>query len=132
MRASVLALVLGIAVPAPAWAAEAVARIRVQQSPLAGLRYYDGAVVWDGMRAGDALTLAREPDNPHDSAAVRIEWRGRMIGYVPRRENAQLARQMDLGAAASGRIVEMIRHRNGKRRLSYEILVPLHPVTGDR
>jgi hypothetical protein len=115
-----------MALPASACAAEVFARILVQHSPLAGLRYYDGAAVWDEMRAGDALALVREPANPHDPNAIRIEWRGRMLGYVPRRENANLARQIDLGAAATGRIVEMNRHRNGRKRFTYEIFVPLN------
>lgn len=123
-----------MALPASACAADVVARILVQHSPLAGLRYYDGAAVWDQMRAGDALALVREPANPHDSNAIRLEWRGRMLGYVPRRENGDLARQMDFGAAVTGRIVALERHRNGRKRLTYEILLPLKkpsPVTGD-
>ena len=132
MGARTLAFVLFMALPASASAAEVVARIVVQHSPLAGLRYYDGAALWDEMRVGDPLTLVREPDNPHDSNAIRLEWHGRMLGYVPRRENADLARQMDLGAGATGRVVEKIRHRNGGGRLTYEILVPLTPVSGKR
>src|SRR5689334_23732236 len=34
-----------------------------------------------------ALDLVREPENPHDANAVRVEWRGRKLGYVPRRDN---------------------------------------------
>jgi len=121
-----------MALPGSACAAEVVARILVQHSPLAGLRYYDGAAVWDEMRAGDTLTLVRDPGNPHDPGAIRIEWHGRMLGYVPRRENADLARQMDFGAAATGRVVAMTRHRNGRKLLTYEIFVPLQTVSGEQ
>jgi hypothetical protein len=105
--------------------AQSVARIVVQHSPLAGFQYYDGKSLWNEIKVGDQLTLAREPDNPHDTNAVRIDWNGRKLGYVPRRENAHLARQMDRGAAVEGRIMELHEHRNGRNRISYEISVAL-------
>ena len=106
-------------------AENATARIVVQHAPLAGFVYYEGAGVWDRMKAGDRLTLLREPDNPHDTNAVRLEWQGRMLGYVPRRDNADLARQMDHGARVEGRITDLRRAANGRHRISYEIYVSL-------
>ena len=100
------------------------ARIVVQHSPLAGFVYYDGQAVWDRMKAGDRLTLTRERDNPHDANAVRLEWQGRMLGYVPRKDNADLARQMDQGARVEARITELSRAANGRHRISYEISSP--------
>ena len=105
--------------------AESTARIVVQHSPLAGFRYYDGKSLWEEIKVGDALALIREPDNPHDANAVRIEWNGRKLGYVPRRDNAHLARQMDHGAAVEARITELHQSRGGRNRVSYEISVPL-------
>ena len=75
----------------PAVAAEAL--IIVQRSPLAGLRHYEAGAVWRDMSAGDRLELVREPENPYDANAVRVEWRGRKLGYLPRRDNAAVARQ---------------------------------------
>jgi hypothetical protein len=102
-----------------------VARIVVQHAPLAGFVYYEGQAVWDEMKSGDRLTLAREPENPHDRNAIRLEWQGRMLGYVPRKDNADLARQMDHGAAVEARITALARAGNGRHRVSYEIYVPL-------
>ena len=109
-------------------AAEPVARIVIQNSPLAGARYYDANAVWEEMRVGDALELIREPDNPHDANAIRIEWRSRKIGYVPRRDNEHLARQMDHGARPRATLTGRTRYRNGRRGVSYEIFVPLATV----
>jgi hypothetical protein len=103
------------------------ARIVVQHAPLAGFVYYDGKAVWERMKAGDRLSLVREPANPHDSNAIRLEWQGHVLGYVPRRDNADLARQMDLGARAEGRITGLNKAPNGRHRISYEIYVPLKP-----
>jgi hypothetical protein len=101
------------------------ARIVVQNAPLAGFVYYDGKDVWDRMKRGDRLLLVREPANPHDPNAVRIEWQGRMLGYVPRKDNADLARQMDHGARVTARVTELNKAPNGRHRISYEISVPL-------
>ena len=101
------------------------ARIVVQHAPLAGFLYYDGKAVWDNIKRGDRLTLVREPANPHDPNAVRIEWKGHMLGYVPRRDNPDLARQMDHGARVGARVTDMVRAGNGRHRISYEISVPL-------
>ena len=50
-------------------------RLLVQSSPLAGYRYAEAAAVWPRLRVGDELTLAREPDNPHDANAVRVDYK---------------------------------------------------------
>jgi hypothetical protein len=115
-----LALLLALA---PACAAEA--RIIVQQSPLAGFQYYDGKVLWESMRVGDTLALVREPQNPHDANAVRVEWKGQPLGYVPRRDNSDVARQMDRGVPVQARIVRLKEARNPWQRVEFEVYVDL-------
>jgi hypothetical protein len=115
-----LALLLALA---PACAAEA--RIIIQQSPLAGFQYYEGKVLWDNMRVGDTLALVREPQNPHDANAVRVEWKGQPLGYVPRRDNSDVARQMDHGAPVKARIVKLKEARNPWQRVEFEVYVDL-------
>ena len=110
---------------APARAGEAVAYMMVRDSPLAGFRYNDGRLVWNDMRTGDALALVREPANPFDPDAIRLEWNGRKIGYVPRRENGALARELDAGKTIEARIIQLSRRRNGRHLIGYDILVPL-------
>lgn len=107
----------------PACAAEA--RIIVQQSPLAGFQYYDGKVLWESMRVGDTLALVREPQNPHDANAVRVEWKGQPLGYVPRRDNSDVARQMDRGVPVQARIVRLKEARNPWQRVEFEVYVDL-------
>jgi hypothetical protein len=126
MRPTVV-FAFAVLVTAPStWAADSVtARIVVQHAPLAGFVYYDGQTVWERLRVGDRLVLVREPANQHDANAVRVEWNGHMVGYVPRRDNADLARQMDHGARVEARITELQRLANGRNRISYEIYVPL-------
>ena len=71
-----ITLVLAIVAGSSAGADAPTARIVVQDAPLAGFVYYDGRALWDDIRKGDRLTLVREPANPHDANAVRIEWQG--------------------------------------------------------
>jgi HIRAN domain len=95
----------------------------VQSSPLAGFRFHEAARVWPELRPGDALDLVREPDNPHDANAIRVLWRGRVLGYVPRRENAALAWALDRGAALRSRISRLEWHPNPARRVEFEVFV---------
>lgn len=50
---------------------------------VAGLHHHVDRSTVDDMREGHELTLTREPSNPYDRNAVRIDWRGVKIGYVP-------------------------------------------------
>ena len=81
--------------------------------------------LWADMRVGDSLTLIREPENPHDTRAVRVVWRGHPIGYLPRRENNDMARFLDRGAKLSARIIRLAESRDPWARVRFEILLPL-------
>ena len=122
MTAALLALTLA---GAPALAQQAEVRMLVQSSPLAGFRYYDAKQVWDDMQVGDALTLTRERDNAYDSNAVRVEWRGHKLGYVPRSDNRAVAFHMDRGGLVEARISKLQPHRNPRQRIEFEVLVRL-------
>jgi hypothetical protein len=101
------------------------AEILVQVSLTAGLRYHEAKAVWDQMREGDALTLVREPDNPHDINAVRVDWNGHQLGYIPRTENQAVARQMDRGNRLEARVSHLTQYRNHRRKLEFEVFLPL-------
>jgi len=110
----------------PAGAEErGAAEIVVQVSLTAGLRYHDAKAVWDLMKEGESLTLVREPENAHDMNAVRVDWNGHPLGYIPRSENAAVARQMDRGAKLQARITKLTRYRNSHRKLEFEVFLPL-------
>lgn len=100
-------------------------RILVQRSPLTGFQYHGAAIHWDALREGDPLKLVREPDNPHDPRAVRVEWRGIMLGYLPRAENREVAREMDQGTPLSARIGRLSDDPNPWKRLRIDVLLGL-------
>jgi len=121
----VFALLLLWLVAGYALAAEVTAQILVQSSPLAGFQYYAGKAMWRELHEGDALALVREPENVHDSSAVRVEWRGVKLGYVPRRDNAAVARMLDNGTAMNARITRLTKSRNPWQRILFDVYVPL-------
>ena len=108
--------------------AQVTSHILLQDSPLAGFQYHAGKTLWPQMQVGDALTLIREPDNPHDAKAVRVEWQGHKIGYVPRRENADVARLIDGGHILEARITRLSEVRDPWSRVRFEILIPVQPA----
>jgi hypothetical protein len=113
----------GVVAASPASRSDAV--IVVQDSPLAGFQYHAGREAWPQLAVGDALSLVREPDNAYDANAVRVEWRGRKLGYVPRRDNAHIARLIDRGQTLTARIVRLAESRDPWARVRFEILLPL-------
>lgn len=112
-----------VASPACAQQKEARVQMLVQNSPLAGFRHAEAAAVLPDLRRGDELTLVREPDNAFDRNAVRVEWQGRKLGYVPRRENAALAWALDRGETLRARVSRSEWHPNPARRIAFEVFV---------
>ena len=100
-------------------------RMLVQSSPLAGFDHYDATANFDAMKVGDALTLVREPDNAHDANAVRVEWHGVKLGYLPRRENRAVAIEMDKGGRIEARVARLRHHPNPRERLLIEVFAVL-------
>ena len=111
--------------PAPTPVCAQSIRILVQSAPLAGFQYHAGTSVWPELKPGDLLELRREPDNPHDPYAVRVEWRGQQLGYLPRSENQAVARAMDRGERVEARIARLREHKNPWQRLLLEVFITL-------
>ena len=122
-KISRLGLLLGL-VLAQCASAESI-RILVQSSPLAGSQYYAVSRVWNEIRPGDRLTLTREADNRHDRNAVRVDWNGQQIGYVPRAENRAVARALDAGEALEARVAQLRDDANPWRRVELEVYLRL-------
>jgi hypothetical protein len=107
------------------WTQRTAGEILVQGSLTAGLRHHDAKLVWERLQAGDELTLVREPHNPHDADAVRVDWNGHTLGYLPAQDNAAVARQLDRGNALRARIVNVGKYRNHRLKLQLEVYLPL-------
>ena len=114
----------------PASAARIETMILVRSSPLAGFQFHAGEALWREMRVGDRLALIREPANPYDPNAIRVDWRDVKLGYVPRRDNRQVARQIDLGAALEARVSRLREAKNPWDRVEFEVVLVIGGETG--
>lgn len=101
------------------------AYLLVQVCFVTGFEHYDGKRVFSRMQVGDLLRLEREAGNPHDGNAVRVEWQGYKVGYVPRNSSEGIARQLDFGNRLRARVIRLSRHRDPNRRVEMEIFLPL-------
>ena len=62
------------------------------------------------------MVFYREPENPHDPQAIRIETiKEEKIGYVPQQDNVIFSRLMDAGKALFGKVTEKEMRRNWLR-----------------
>jgi hypothetical protein len=104
---------------------QAEARILLQSSPIAGYRYHEGKAVWNELQVDAPLDLVREADNPYDALAVRVDWHGHVLGYVPRADNRAVARLLDRGETVEARIVKLRKSRNPRERVQFEVYVPV-------
>lgn len=119
---SLLLLFVLPALPVRAVRAQSV-QLLVQSSPLAGFRYGEGVELWPQLREGDALDLVREAGNAHDPNAVRVDWRGRKLGYVPQRDNAAVAWGLERGTPLRARVSRLVEHPNRARRVEFEVYI---------
>ncbi|MDP2963753.1 MAG: HIRAN domain-containing protein [Sulfurimicrobium sp.] len=116
-------LILLLAGAGNAWAQQPVteAKIYLQNSRLAGFKYYEGRKLWPQLRVGDALKLVREADNPYDDNAIGVEWQGHKLGHVPRSDNASLARFMDHGQRLEARISALPKQKRRGRWIEFDV-----------
>ena len=63
----------------------------------------------------------REPDNPHDPLAVRIDGCGVTLGYVPRSVNAAIATRLDAGEDLAAQVIQFDPQADPWTRLVFAI-----------
>lgn len=80
------------------------APILLQHVPLAGYQYHAAPTLWPRLAVGERVSLVREPQNPYDPRAVRVDWHREKLGYMPRRDNAAVAQLLDRGQHLTARI----------------------------
>lgn len=54
------------------------------------------------------LSLIREPDNPHDSNAIRVLVNGKPVGHIPANLAKPLAKRIDAGKRYRGWVDEVL------------------------
>lgn len=64
---------------------------------VAGFAYYDGALVFKQLEIGSKLELRAEENNKFDAYAVALYFKGKKIGFVPRSENKEIRKFVEMG-----------------------------------
>lgn len=118
-----VAALVGVSVVPPLAQAATLRRVELQQSPVAGFQYHQGEAVWPFLTVGASLDLVREPDNPYDQRAVRIDWQGRKLGYMARVDNAAVCHLLDSGHAVSAAIVALQASGSPWERVEFSVYV---------
>lgn len=95
--------------------------ITLQRSAVAGFQFHQGEQLWSALTIGASLTLIREAENRFDPLAIRVEWNGQKIGYVPRAANEIVAGLLDRGERLLASIVSLAEDDNPWERIGMEI-----------
>lgn len=64
---------------------------------IAGFTYWDGLDVFDELKIGTDLRLESEPTNGYDPNAVKIIYKETLLGYIPKGENEEISKFLQLG-----------------------------------
>lgn len=119
---SLTALFGGFALPALTQAKPAAKQWKTLQiSPVAGFQYHRGETLWPQLATGQLLSLIREPGNRFDQRAVRIDWQGEKLGYIPAKDNATVSQLLDRGETMSVLIVGLKKSNNPWERIEVEV-----------
>lgn len=119
---SMTALIGGLALPAVARATTSRTNAKpLQHSPLAGFQYHHGEALWPKLAVGQTLQLVREADNRFDDRAVRVEWQGHKLGYIPRLDNAAVSQLLDRGERLEAVIARLVVSSNPWERVGVEV-----------
>lgn len=101
--------------------AAAQPRRLIQRSLLAEFQLHEGEELWSYLTVGDSLELRREPGSPHDGNAVRVDWLGRKLGYLPKNQSHAAARLLEQGRTLEGRIAGLRKDANPWHRMAVEV-----------
>lgn len=93
----------------------------LQISSVAGFQYHRGETLWPQLATGQLLSLIREPGNRFDQRAVRIDWQGEKLGYIPAKDNATVSQLLDRGETMSVLIVGLKKSNNPWERIEVEV-----------
>ena len=64
---------------------------------IAGFTYYEGPIVFNKLDIGAELQLVAETENKYDPKAVALYFEGHKLGFVPRNENKEMCKLLEMG-----------------------------------
>jgi hypothetical protein len=95
--------------------------VLIQESPIAGFQFHEGAAIWPSLAVGEKLALMREATNTHDPDAVAVYFQNNKLGYVPRAENSAIAQMLDRGETLEARISKLLMDEDPSERVRFTV-----------
>lgn len=74
-----------------------IKKIHLANFHIAGFGYWDGCEAFENLKIGTKLQIEREEDNKFDPYAVAIYHDGLKLGYIPRDQNHDISKFLDMG-----------------------------------
>ena len=74
-----------------------IKKIHLTNFHIAGFGYWEGCEAFEMLKIGTKLDLVREEDNPFDPYAVAIYYGDYKLGFIPRGDNHDISKYMDMG-----------------------------------
>lgn len=74
-----------------------VKKIHLANFHIAGFGYWEGCEAFENLKIGTKLDLVREADNAFDPYAVAIYYKDLKLGFIPRGENHDISKYIDMG-----------------------------------
>ena len=74
-----------------------VKKVHLANFHIAGFGYWEGCEAFKHLKIGTKLHLVREEDNKFDPYAVAIYHEDFKLGYIPRGENHDISKYLDMG-----------------------------------
>ncbi len=100
------------------------AHLHVHCLHVAGVSYHADELQRHEFAPGHAIALRLEPENPHDGNAVGVwDLAGvRQVGYIPRKDSAEVAQELRAGGDITGVVLRETRDDDEDRRIGLTIL----------
>lgn len=74
-----------------------VKKVHLTNFHIAGFGYWEGCEAFENLKIGSVLELVREDDNKFDPYAVAIYFGAYKLGFIPRGENHDISKFLDMG-----------------------------------
>ena len=72
-------------------------KVHLANFHIAGFSYWEGCEAFEHLKIGTKLDLVREADNALDPYAVAIYYGEYKLGFIPRGENHDISKYLDMG-----------------------------------
>ncbi|SDD84466.1 HIRAN domain-containing protein [Niabella drilacis] len=95
---------------------------------IAGFTYWDGALAFEQLKPGVALTLKLEADNKYDPQAVALYYETIKLGYVPKTNNTIIYKLLKLGWNGFMAVVQRV---DATEHPEQQVSVVVHLVGGE-